>query len=158
VSDPSSERRLAGFIAKFAPDVAGLIRAARKKMRDRCPRAVELVYDNYNFFVIGYGPGLRPSEAIFSIAAQAKGVSLCFLQGAGLPDPQGLLRGSGNVVRSIRLESAATLDRADVRQLIKSAIERAKVPFDPRGAHQLIIRSVSAKQRPRRATAAAGKK
>ena len=127
-------------------------------MRDRFPRAVELVYDNYNFFVIGYGPSLRPSEAIFSIAAQAKGVSLCFLQGAGLPDPQGLLRGSGNVVRNIRLESAATLDRADVRRLMKSAIERAKVRFDPRGAHQLIIRSVSAKRRPRRATATAGKK
>ena len=148
---PTPEKQLAGFIAKFAPDVAALIRAARKRMRARLPRATEFVYDNYNFFVIGYGPGERPSEAIFSLAAQAKGVSLCFLQGAGLPDPKKILRGSGNVVRNIRLESAATLEKPEVRALIDAALERAKVPLDPKGKHQLIIRSVSAKQRPRRA-------
>jgi hypothetical protein len=121
-------------------------------MRERLPHAVELVYDNYNFFVIGYGPGEKASEAIFSLAAQAKGVALCFLQGAGLPDPEGILRGSGNVVRNIRLESAATLDRPAVRALMKAALERAKTPIDPKGAHRLVIRSVSAKQRPRRPT------
>ena len=144
------EKQLAGFIAKFTPEVAALIRAARKRMRARLPRATEFVYDNYNFFVVGYGPGERPSEAIFSLAAQAKGVSLCFLQGKGLPDPKKILRGSGNLVRNIRLESAATLDRPEIRALMTAALERAKVPLDPKGAHQLIIRSVSAKQRPRR--------
>jgi hypothetical protein len=92
---PTPEQQLAGFIGKFTPEIAALIRSARRKMRARLPGAVELVYDNYNFFVIGFGPSERPSEAIFSIAAQAKGVSLCFLQGAGLPDPKGLLRGAG---------------------------------------------------------------
>src|SRR5574341_1261196 len=94
------EKQLAGFVAKFNPEMARLIREARKKMRERLPRAVELLYDNYNFFVIGYGPSEKASEAIFSLAAQAKGVSLCFLQGSSLPDPKGLLRGSGNVVRN----------------------------------------------------------
>jgi hypothetical protein len=147
---PTAETQLAGFIAKFTPETAALIRAARRSMRRRLPRAVELVYDNYNFFVIGYGPSEKASEAIFSIAAQAKGVSLCFLQGAKLPDPRKLLRGSGNVVRNIRLESAATLDQPDVRALIQVALERAKAPLPERGAHRLIIKSVSAKQRPRR--------
>ena len=110
----------------------------------------ELVYDNYNFFVIGYGPDERPSHAIFSLAAQAKGVSLCFLHGAGLPDPKKLLRGSGRVVRNIRLESTATLDRPEVRALIDAALERASTPIERGTAHRLIIRSVSAKQRPRR--------
>ena len=157
MTTPTPEKQLSGFIAKFSPEVAALIRQARKKMRERLPRAVELVYDNYNFFVIGYGPSEKASEAIFSIAAQAKGVALCFLQGAGLPDPKGLLRGSGNVVRNIRLESAATLDQADVRSLIKVALERAKAPIGSNGAHRLIIKSVSAKQRPRRAVVAARK-
>jgi hypothetical protein len=147
---PPPEKQLAGFIGKFSPGTARLIRGARKKMRERLPHAHELVYDNYNFFVIGYGPSEKASHAIFSLAAQAKGVSLCFLQGAGLPDPNGLLRGSGNVVRNIRLETAATLDRADVRALMKTALERAKWPIDSKGVHRLIIKSVSAKQRPRR--------
>ena len=154
---PPPEKQLAGFIAKFTPEMATLIRGARKKMRERLPQALELVYDNYNFFVIGYGPSEKASEAIFSLAAQAKGVSLCFLQGAALPDPKGLLRGSGNVVRNIRLESAATLDRAEVRALMKTALERAKAPIRLEGEHKLIIKSVSAKQRPRRPVPAAKK-
>ena len=123
---------LAGFIAKFTPEMAALIHAARLKIRKRIPRALELVYDNYNFFVIGYGPNEKAGDAIFSLAAQAKGLSLCFLQGAGLPDPGGLLRGSGNVVRNIRLESADTLDHPDVRALIEAALEKAKtqLPVD----------------------------
>ena len=147
---PSPEKQLASFIAKFTPEMATFIRGARKTMRERLPGALALVYDNYNFFVIGYGPSERASEAIFSLAAHAKGVSLCFLHGAGLPDPKGLLRGSGNVVRNIRLESAATLDRAEVRALMKAALDRAKSPIPPKGVHRLIIKSVSAKQRPRR--------
>jgi hypothetical protein len=151
MATPSPEKQLAGFIAKFTPEVATLIRAARRKMRERLPQALELVYDNYNFFVIGYGPSEKASEAIFSLAAQAKGVSLCFLQGAGLPDPKGLLRGSGNVVRNIRLETAGTLDQADVQTLMKAALEHACAPMNAKSAHRLIIKSVSAKQRPRRA-------
>jgi len=154
---PSPEKQLAGFIAKFTPEIATLIRGTRKKMRERLPRAVELVYDNYNFFVIGYGPSEKASEAIFSLAAYAKGVSLCFLQGAGLPDPHGLLRGSGKVVRNIRLESPATLGSTEVRALMKAALERARSPIDPKGAHRLVIKSAPAKQRPRRPVATARK-
>ena len=154
----SPEKQLADFIAKFTPETASLIRSARKKMRSLLPNACELVYDNYNFFVIGYGPNEKPSQAVFSIAAQAKGVSLCFLHGAGLPDPKRLLRGSGNVVRNVRLESAETLDNPDVRTLIKHALDRAATPFDPKAKHRLVIRSVSAKQRPRRPVAAKKKR
>jgi len=150
VKSATPEKRLAGFITKFTPEMAALIRAARSKMRKRMPQALELVYDNYNFFVIGYGPNAKAGDAIFSLAAQAKGLSLCFLQGAGLEDPLGLLRGSGNVVRSIRLDSAATLERPEVRALIEAALQRAKTPLPADGSHELIIKSVSTKQRPRR--------
>lgn len=147
------EKQLEGFIAKFTPEAARQIRAARQTMRERLPRALELVYDNYNFFVIGYGPSERASEAIFSLAAYANGLTLCFLQGADLPDPKGVLKGSGNVVRNIRLEGATTLDRPEVRVLMHAALGRAKTPIDPKGAHRLVIKSVSAKQRSRRARA-----
>ena len=148
------ERQLTEFIAKFTPEMGRLIRAARAKMRGFIPQASELVYDNYNFFVIGYGPTDKAGDAIFSLAAQAKGLSLCFLQGAKLPDPHKLLRGSGNVVRSIRLGSADTLDEPNVRKLIDVALSRAESPIPIDARHRLIIKSVSAKQRPRRSLAA----
>jgi hypothetical protein len=147
---PDPEKQLAAFIGKFAPDLAKLIEELRAVMRERIPQALELVYDNYNFFVIGYGPTEKAGDAIFSLAAQARGVSLCFLQGAGLPDPAQLLRGTGTQVRSIRLPAVAILQKSDVRKLMKVALERAKVPLTDDSKHRLIIKSVSAKQRPRR--------
>jgi hypothetical protein len=55
-------------------------------LRERFPTRTEFVYDNYNFFVIGYRPTERPSDSIVSIAAAANGVGLCFIRGASLPD------------------------------------------------------------------------
>ncbi len=150
VKTASSSRQLAGFIAKFAPPMQKRIKACRAALRKRLPTANELVYDNYNFFVIGYSPTERPSDAILSIAAHAKGVALCFLEGATLPDPQGVLRGSGKQVRSVRLPSGRTLDEPAVAGLIRAAVAASDAPFAKTGRGRLVIRSISAKQRPRR--------
>jgi hypothetical protein len=152
---PDTERQLAGFIARFTPEVAELAEAVLNKMRRRYPTALELVYDNYNALAIGFSPTERASDGIFSIALYPKWVSLFFLQGARLPDPAGILKGSGNVVRYIVLPNPAMLDDTAVTALMSEAVARARVPFDPKGAHRLIIKSVSAKQRPRRPTAKA---
>jgi hypothetical protein len=149
-SPAGAERQLKTFIAKFEPSHQKLIRAVRKALRKRFPTAYELAYDNYNFFVIGYGPTERPSDAIVSMAAGANGVGLCFIHGAKLPDPHKLLLGSGNQTRFIRLESADVLVRPEMEALIAAAIARAKTPLPTRSRGRLIIRSVSAKQRPRR--------
>src|SRR5215208_4193287 len=85
-----AERQVKGFIAKFEPRHQRLIRAVRKAVRNRFPTAYELAYDNYNFFVLGYGPTERPSDCILSMAAGASGVSLCFIRGASLPDPNSI--------------------------------------------------------------------
>jgi hypothetical protein len=108
------------------------------------------VYDNYNFFVIGYAPTERPSDAIVSLVAGPKGVSLCFIQGTKLKDPTRVLSGSGNQTRFLRLESADTLGRLEVEALMAAALKQSKTPLPASGRGRLIIRSVSAKQRPRR--------
>jgi hypothetical protein len=146
------EVQLRTFIDKFDAKDQALIRAVRKAMRKRLPAANELVYDNYNFFVIGYCPTERPTESILSVAARAGSVSLCFPYcGTRLPDPHKLLRGSGTQNRSIRIDSAETLARPEVEAFIAAAVSLTK-PLPSRGTGKLIIRSVSAKQRPRRKT------
>jgi hypothetical protein len=101
--------------------------------------------------VIGYSPTERPSDSILSIAAGANGVGLCFIQGAKLSDPKKILLGSGNQTRFIRLESVEVLARPEVKALVAAAATASKAPFRAAGSVTLIIRSVSAKQRPRRA-------
>src|ERR1035441_4611890 len=113
-SAASPAKQLAAFIAKFDPKVASLIRVCRTEMRKLLPTAIELVYDNYNFFVIGYGSTERASDAIFSIAAASNGVGLAFLHGASLPDPKKILLGAGKLNRFIRLPTIAPLRSPEV--------------------------------------------
>jgi Domain of unknown function (DU1801) len=148
-----AEKQLQRFISKFEPKHQSLIRAVRKALRKRFPTANELVYDNYNFFVIGYGPTERPSDSIVSIAAGANGVGLCFIHGASLSDPNKILLGSGNQTRFIRLESPDVLQRTEVDSLLAAAVAQARTSFPASGRGKLIIRSVSIKQRPRRRVA-----
>ena len=149
-SEPNAETQLDGFIRKFDPANQALIVKVRKALRKRFPTANELVYDNYNFFVIGYSPTARPSDTIISMAAAANGIGLCFIQGARLKDPHKLLDGSGKQTRFLRLPSPAILARPEVEELIQAAIAQSRVPLPSKGPGTLVIRSVSAKQRPRR--------
>lgn len=144
------QKRLDAFLDKYLPEIAAQARACLKTMQARLPGAVQLVYDNYNALVVGFGPSERATEAVFSLVMFPRWVTLYFLQGARLPDPDGLLRGEGSVGRHIRLETPADLNRVDIRELMETALECAKVPIDSKSPGKLIIRSISAKQRPRR--------
>jgi hypothetical protein len=149
MKSPSPAALLARFLARFNPDVARLARTARAKLRKRLPGAIEMVYDNYTALAIGYCPTDRPSDAILSIVIFPKKVSICFLQGRHLPDPQRLLQGGGNQVRFVTLDAgAAILDTAPIRALVSEAIAFGETPF--RGRGRLVIRSISATRRRRR--------
>src|SRR6185295_17363306 len=124
-----AEKQLKSFVEKFEPKHQTLIRAVRKALRKRFPTAYELVYDNYNFFVIGYSASERPSDSIVSVAAGANGVGLCFIHGASLPDPKKILLGSGNQTRFIRIESVQVLARPEVEALIVAAAALATTPL-----------------------------
>jgi len=146
----SPARQLSRFLAKYSPKIAAQGRRALAKMRKRLPGSTEMVYDNYNGLVIGFGPTEKPSLAIFSVLLMPDHVTLCFLQGASVPDPNRRLKGSGNLVRHIRLVPPGVLDDPEIVELMNSALYRAKVPIDPKARRKLVIKSVSAKQRPRR--------
>ncbi len=100
----TAESELNDFIAKFAPEMRDRIRSARAAMQSRFPDAVQLVYDNDNFLVIGFGPTSRPT----------------------------------------------TSTGTEVSALLDAALDLARVPMAASEGGELIIRSVSAKQRPRR--------
>ena len=149
-------QQIARFLDRYTPPIAALARDVLKKMETRLPGATELVYDNYNALVIGFGPTDRPSDCPFSIAVYARWVNLYFLDGVQLEDPDGLLKGSGNRVRHIRLARADNLDHPGVQALIAQALDVADPPMSPRSIRRkIVIRSVSPRRRPRRPAPAA---
>jgi Domain of unknown function (DU1801) len=123
---------------------------ALAKMRKRAPGALELVYDNYNALAIGFAPTDRTSDVVFSIALYPRWVSLFFLNGAKLRDPSRILKGSGTRVRQIVLRNPEDLDSPEVAALIEQAKKIAATPFPSSARGRMIIKSVSARQRPRK--------
>ena len=155
----SDESQVERFLSKYTPEMAAAGKAARARMRRRVPGGVEFVYDNYNALVFGFGPSERPSEAVLSLALTPRWVTLCFLKGAALTDPKKVLRGSGSTVRNVRLQSTKDLDDPYIDDLIEQAIRTASPPFaTPRAAPRTVIKSISAKQRPRRPSSKAAKR
>lgn len=150
MSSKAAEQQLAGFIERYSPEVQAVAHAALKIMRQRLPGAVELVYDNYNALAVTFGATERRADVIFSITLYPRWVSLFFTQGASLPDPEKMLKGTGTSIRHIVLEGPATLNHPAVRTLMHHALEHARTPIDGSARRQLIIKSVSTKQRARR--------
>jgi hypothetical protein len=145
-----AEDQLERFLGRYTPEIAAIGRDAIARLRARLPEATVLVYDNYNALAVGFAPSEKASQGILSVALYPRGVNFFFLQGHALDDPEKRLKGSGTVVRHIRLQSAADLDEPYVFALIDQALAKAKFPLDPGAKGRLVIKSVSAKQRPRR--------
>lgn len=144
------EAQLESFIARYSDTVAGQLRVARAWMRARLPGAQELVYDNYNALAIGYSANDKVGGMVFSLAGYPRWISLFFARGAELDDPTGRLKGEGARIRHIVLTDPGLLEERDVAALMAQALAIATPPIDPHDAPRTVIKSVSAKQRPRR--------
>ena len=136
------------FLARFDPAVAELAQGARAKLQKRLPGAVELVYDNYQALVVGYGPDENSSHAPLSIAIYPRWINLFFLIGARLPDPTGRLKGAGSTVRHVRLTDLSVIDEPVIEGHIAASL--AIRPIDPSKSNRLVIKAISPNQRPRR--------
>lgn len=148
--DRATEARIDTFLARYTPAIERRLRESRASLRATFPHGFELVFDNYNALVFGFGPGAKQSEAFLSIAGYPRWVTLFFLNGATLPDPAGLLEGSGKQVRGIRLTDADTLASPDVIALIAAACRPHAVALAAAPPLTTTIRTVVAKQRKRR--------
>jgi hypothetical protein len=146
----TAKAQLDSFIAKYSPDVAKLGRAAIARMRKMLPAAQLLVYDNYNALAVGFGPSERSAEIVFSIAMYPRWVSLFFAKGVGLRDPYKRLSGSGSVVRHVVLTDLAVLDDPQISELMQQALARSGAALQAGKRGAIVIKSISARQRPRR--------
>jgi hypothetical protein len=128
------------IIAKQAPAMVKLTKDVLAKLRPRFPGAVELVYDKPRGMVLGFCADEHASNVINSIAVYSKWINLYFFEGDTLPDPEGLLRGEGGVVRNIKVTTADDLDRPAVKALMAEALRRARPKLNPKAKRRVVIR------------------
>ena len=131
---------LNGALGRHGAVVRAVAKAAIAALRGRFPGATEFVYIKRSSLVIGFGPTERPSDAPVSLAVYTRWVNLYFLEGAQLPDPAGLLQGSGTSVRHIRLDDEQTIDKPEVQALLAAAIAESGISFDESRRRRTVIR------------------
>jgi hypothetical protein len=150
ITGAEAQAQLDGFIDRYTPAMAALGRSTLAHMRKRLPGAVSLVYDNYNALVIGFGPDAKVGHTPFSVALYPKWLNLFFLMGGRIDDPNGLMRGSGPLIRNVKITSVADLRDKRLDALITAAVLDCAWKLDPKAKNQLVIQSISPTQRPRR--------
>lgn len=135
----ADEAYLEKAIDRYAPEIAATARAALEKLGLRFPGARRQVYERRGSLPIGFAA--PHGSPIFSVVLYPRWVRFFFLEGVALDDPDGRLEGSGNQVRSIRLDRhAAVLDDPYVRGLMTQALKVAGADLKA-GPGNLVIKS-----------------
>jgi hypothetical protein len=113
---------IAELLAGADPQVAAIAQRARALVHEVLPGTIEMV--DRPAKLIGYGRDRGYKGLICGIALQSGWVNLMFSKGTELPDPEGLLEGTGKRARHVKLRSASDVDRPGVPALMVEA-ERA---------------------------------
>jgi hypothetical protein len=146
--EPSPNAQFSAFLSRFSPEIVALAKRCLPKIRRAIPCSYQLVYEYPNSLVVAFSMSERGYEAIVAIAISPRRIQLFFDK--SLPDPKGLLKGSGTKVRSVSIKAASELDQADIQALFKAAIKRSGVTSATTRAARMVIKSASKKRRPKR--------
>jgi hypothetical protein len=144
---PNANVQFSGFLSRFPPEIVALVKRCVPKLRRAFPGSYQLVYDYPSSLLVAFSMSERGYEAIVTIAIFPRWVRLYFDK--SLPDPKGLLHGSGTKVRSVTLKAASDLDHGDIHALIKAAIKHSGATFPRTRTNRMVIKSKSTKRRGR---------
>jgi len=114
--------QLLDLLADCSPGVTHLALALRELVLTEAPEAEEILYSVYAQVIVFKLTG-RKRGAFCYVASYTNHVNLGFYFGAELPDPHGLLKGTGKKMRHIRFDSPDDLRHRYLATYIRSAIE-----------------------------------
>ena len=106
-----------------------LAEQARALIQTVYPGVVEVPWPKQR--VIGYGVGPKKmSEHFCYISVSKEHINLGFMYGAELPDPEKLLKGSGKLLRHVRITQTEQLSDPALYELLKVASTH-RMPLKP---------------------------
>lgn len=108
------------LLASYGEDVQALVLRARALILEVFPAAVEMVDGPAR--LLGYGTDRTYKGLVCGLALQRVYVNLMFARGAELPDPAGLLAGTGKRARHVKLRRMEDVEHPAVRDLLDAAL------------------------------------
>ncbi|MGA9583931.1 MAG: DUF1801 domain-containing protein [Terracidiphilus sp.] len=120
--------RLLEYLAPYDPLIAGVALALREVVLEEAPEAIESLVNGYAV-AIGFSFTGKPMKDGFCHVVTYKNcVNLGFNRGALLADAEGILEGSGKMIRHLRINNHDDLYRPVVRRFLRAAIEQVGGP------------------------------
>ena len=116
-------------VAKAVPEARALAHQLRALVIVVMPEVVEVPWPKMRMASYGVGPK-KKTEHFCYISAQKNDVNLGFYYGAELPDPDGLLQGTGKLLRHVKIREPKAIHSRAIRQLLQAA-SKHRMPARP---------------------------
>ena len=116
-----SETTVDEFLASYSPEVRDLALQTRNLVLEVIPKALEMVDPPSRIIAYGFSP--KYADLICAIAPYKSYINLIFSKGTELPDPEGLLTGTGKRARHVRINTPEDVKRPGLRSLIQTAAD-----------------------------------
>jgi hypothetical protein len=108
------------LLGEHSPELQGIERALRATIRREFPDAVEQV--DFGNKLIAFGRSMKMRGLLFAIIAHKTWVNLQLADGAELPNPDGLIEGTGKRIRHIKIRSVEAASSAPVVATIRAQL------------------------------------
>jgi len=119
-ADAAVEADVAKLLAEHPPEQQAIEHALRATIRREFPGAVEQV--DFGNKLIAFGRSMKMRGLLFALIAHKSWVNLQLADGAELPDPNGLIEGTGKRIRHIKVRTVAEASSTAVVAAIRAQL------------------------------------
>ncbi|HEU4921004.1 MAG TPA: DUF1801 domain-containing protein [Candidatus Limnocylindrales bacterium] len=109
------------LLGSHTPEIAATARALRSAIRDAAPDYVEHV--DFGNKLIAFGRTMQMRDLAFAVIPHTAHVNLQLADGVDLPDPNGLIEGTGKRIRHVKVRSAEAAGSPPVRAVIEAQVD-----------------------------------
>ena len=119
-ADATLEADVDRLLSEHPPEIQAIERALRTTIRREVPAAMEQV--DFGNKLIAFGRSMKMRGLLFAIIAHKSWVNLQLADGADLPDPGGLIEGTGKRIRHVKIRSVADASASPVLAIIRAQL------------------------------------
>ena len=109
-------------LASHTPDVQGAAHVLEDVIRTELPDVV-VQYDPGNG-LLAFGRSMKMGDLLFALIPHAGWVNLQLADGALLPNPDGLIEGTGKRIRHIKVHTAERARSNPIRNAVRAQLDR----------------------------------
>jgi hypothetical protein len=108
------------LLAPHAPEIADTARELRRRLASSFPEAVEQVDDGNKLLAVGLS--MKTRDLVFAIIPHTAHVNLQLGDGVDLPNPDGLIEGTGKRIRHVKVRSVEAAASPQLRAIVDAQL------------------------------------